>query len=391
MPHHGRSPWPDRFDYRRRRRPGGRAARRGRPGGARRTLDGRQGGHGAGAAAPRLVERLCVVDVAPVDYASRERVRRLHRRDAGPGPDATRAGARRGRGAGRGRAEPDRAELPAAEPPARRRRLARGSPTSTCSAATWRRSAAGRRRHSTAPRRTTARRSGSRGDARDYIRAEYAAAMERWFPRIRKVTVKDAGHWVHSEQPEVFVEVLRRFLAAALGPPARPVGRDRVAVAAGGRAETPGPVAGQVEHDALAVVVGADRRAGTARRRGSRRSSPSRSRPTIRSASGASWSTAWRCQSKLVVADQLGDRAGARPSIRLTISTASSRSAVSSSRRSARSARTASSSAWSRSRRPVYPNSAKNASRSSSVSSVSGVDARSSTSATAACSATSVS
>jgi pimeloyl-ACP methyl ester carboxylesterase len=28
------------------------------------------------------------------------------------------------------------------------------------------------------------------------------------------VTIKDAGHWVHSEQPEVFVEVLRRFISA---------------------------------------------------------------------------------------------------------------------------------------------------------------------------------
>jgi pimeloyl-ACP methyl ester carboxylesterase len=28
------------------------------------------------------------------------------------------------------------------------------------------------------------------------------------------VTVKGAGHWVHSEQPEVFVEVLRRFVDA---------------------------------------------------------------------------------------------------------------------------------------------------------------------------------
>jgi pimeloyl-ACP methyl ester carboxylesterase len=26
------------------------------------------------------------------------------------------------------------------------------------------------------------------------------------------VTIKNAGHWVHSEQPEVFVETLRRFL-----------------------------------------------------------------------------------------------------------------------------------------------------------------------------------
>ena len=47
-----------------------------------------------------------------------------------------------------------------------------------------------------------------------YVRPEYAAAMDRWFPGNRKVTVKDAGHWVHSEQPEVFGEVLRRFVEA---------------------------------------------------------------------------------------------------------------------------------------------------------------------------------
>jgi pimeloyl-ACP methyl ester carboxylesterase len=51
------------------------------------------------------------------------------------------------------------------------------------------------------------------GQRSDYITEEYAPAMDRWFPRNRRVTVKDAGHWVHSEQPEVFVEVLRRFLA----------------------------------------------------------------------------------------------------------------------------------------------------------------------------------
>jgi pimeloyl-ACP methyl ester carboxylesterase len=51
------------------------------------------------------------------------------------------------------------------------------------------------------------------GGARsDYVRDEYAAAMDRWFPHNRRVTVKNAGHWVHSEQPEVFVEVLRRFV-----------------------------------------------------------------------------------------------------------------------------------------------------------------------------------
>jgi pimeloyl-ACP methyl ester carboxylesterase len=51
------------------------------------------------------------------------------------------------------------------------------------------------------------------GGARsDYVRDEYAADMDRWFPHNRRVTVKNAGHWVHSEQPEVFVEVLRQFV-----------------------------------------------------------------------------------------------------------------------------------------------------------------------------------
>jgi pimeloyl-ACP methyl ester carboxylesterase len=45
-----------------------------------------------------------------------------------------------------------------------------------------------------------------------YVRPDYAGAMDRWFPRNRRVTVKGAGHWVHSERPEVFIEVLRRFL-----------------------------------------------------------------------------------------------------------------------------------------------------------------------------------
>ena len=45
-----------------------------------------------------------------------------------------------------------------------------------------------------------------------YVTDEHAPAMEALFPRVRRVTIKGAGHWVHSEQPEVFVEVLRRFL-----------------------------------------------------------------------------------------------------------------------------------------------------------------------------------
>jgi pimeloyl-ACP methyl ester carboxylesterase len=37
--------------------------------------------------------------------------------------------------------------------------------------------------------------------------------MDELFPSTRLVRVKNAGHWVHSEQPEVFLETLRRFLA----------------------------------------------------------------------------------------------------------------------------------------------------------------------------------
>ena len=51
------------------------------------------------------------------------------------------------------------------------------------------------------------------GERSDYVTDEHAAEMGRLFPRNRRVTVKGAGHWVHSEQPGVFTEVLRQFLA----------------------------------------------------------------------------------------------------------------------------------------------------------------------------------
>ncbi|MFL6108661.1 MAG: alpha/beta fold hydrolase [Marmoricola sp.] len=50
------------------------------------------------------------------------------------------------------------------------------------------------------------------GETSSYITDEYAPAMDALFPRNRRVTIKGAGHWVHSEKPEVFLEVLERFL-----------------------------------------------------------------------------------------------------------------------------------------------------------------------------------
>ncbi|HEY5821784.1 MAG TPA: alpha/beta fold hydrolase [Propionibacteriaceae bacterium] len=50
------------------------------------------------------------------------------------------------------------------------------------------------------------------GSESRYVRREYAPAMRALFPRVQLVTVKAAGHWVHSDQPEVFGATMRRFL-----------------------------------------------------------------------------------------------------------------------------------------------------------------------------------
>ncbi len=50
------------------------------------------------------------------------------------------------------------------------------------------------------------------GSRSDYVRPEYAPAMRALFPLMRLVTIKDAGHWVHSEQPRVFAGLLRHLL-----------------------------------------------------------------------------------------------------------------------------------------------------------------------------------
>jgi pimeloyl-ACP methyl ester carboxylesterase len=50
-----------------------------------------------------------------------------------------------------------------------------------------------------------------------YVLPEDRARMDELFPSTRLVRIKNAGHWVHSEQPEVFLETLRRFLDAVEG------------------------------------------------------------------------------------------------------------------------------------------------------------------------------
>ena len=51
------------------------------------------------------------------------------------------------------------------------------------------------------------------GDSR-YVKREDADRMRAHFPRTRLFTIKGAGHWVHTDAPDIIVTALRRFLHA---------------------------------------------------------------------------------------------------------------------------------------------------------------------------------
>jgi pimeloyl-ACP methyl ester carboxylesterase len=50
-----------------------------------------------------------------------------------------------------------------------------------------------------------------------YVLPRDRARMDELFPATRLVRIKNAGHWVHSEQPEVFLQALQLFLDAVEG------------------------------------------------------------------------------------------------------------------------------------------------------------------------------
>jgi pimeloyl-ACP methyl ester carboxylesterase len=51
------------------------------------------------------------------------------------------------------------------------------------------------------------------GARSDYIRPEHRPAIRALFPAARFVTLKDAGHWLHADNPSGFVAVVEAFLA----------------------------------------------------------------------------------------------------------------------------------------------------------------------------------
>jgi pimeloyl-ACP methyl ester carboxylesterase len=47
----------------------------------------------------------------------------------------------------------------------------------------------------------------------DYIRTSHKPTIRRLFPRAGIVRIKSAGHWVHAEQPQMFLETIAPFLS----------------------------------------------------------------------------------------------------------------------------------------------------------------------------------
>ena len=56
-----------------------------------------------------------------------------------------------------------------------------------------------------------------RGSESDYIQASHEPEIQRRFPCSQLVTVNQAGHWLHTDQPEAFNGAVRDFLLAEAG------------------------------------------------------------------------------------------------------------------------------------------------------------------------------
>jgi pimeloyl-ACP methyl ester carboxylesterase len=51
------------------------------------------------------------------------------------------------------------------------------------------------------------------GGQSDYLRSEDEPEIRLLFPRARIACISEAGHWVHAEQPQAFLELVEAFLA----------------------------------------------------------------------------------------------------------------------------------------------------------------------------------
>lgn len=53
-----------------------------------------------------------------------------------------------------------------------------------------------------------------RGERSPYVTPDAFPVMRALFPKVRLVTIKDAGHWVHADQPSVLADSLAHWVAA---------------------------------------------------------------------------------------------------------------------------------------------------------------------------------
>jgi esterase len=51
------------------------------------------------------------------------------------------------------------------------------------------------------------------GARSSYVKAEHRPLIARLFPRAEHAVIEGAGHWVHADRPEQFLEQVRRFLS----------------------------------------------------------------------------------------------------------------------------------------------------------------------------------
>ena len=53
-----------------------------------------------------------------------------------------------------------------------------------------------------------------RGAESDYGSDEKIPAVKEWLPKARIVTIKEAGHWLHADQPQAFQQAVETFITA---------------------------------------------------------------------------------------------------------------------------------------------------------------------------------
>lgn len=214
MPNHGRSAWTEEFDY---------LAAADAVGRTLESIDADQPwvlvGHSMGGKIamllalrrPELVDRLAVIDIAPVTYGEAEEFRTFVA--AMEGMDLTAIATREAA---------DAVLAPAVPSPSVRAFLLQNLRRDEATGWRWQMNlpvlGAALASLRSWPAEAIAGRSYPgpvlwlAGETSDYVTAEMVPAMRALFPRVRLVTVKDAGHWVHSEQPEVTTAALRALV-----------------------------------------------------------------------------------------------------------------------------------------------------------------------------------